>query len=118
MAHGESFDTEVKPSIAVADVKAAAAVADYEAVVNEARDASDLESNMSLKEALRCYPKAVFWSLCLSTAIIMEGFGECTLTSRFPLRRSDPRLAFRRCRPPRLVLRPPYLRARLRRAAA
>lgn len=58
------------------DVKAAAAVADYEAVVNEAREASDLESNMTLKEALRCYPKAVFWSLALSTAIVMEGFGE------------------------------------------
>ncbi|ORY88477.1 general substrate transporter [Leucosporidium creatinivorum] len=85
MSPGESFDTEVKPSVAVADVKAAAAVADYEAVVNEARDASDLESNMTLREALRCYPKAVFWSLCLSTAIVMEGFDVVLLGSFYAL---------------------------------
>jgi MFS transporter, SP family, general alpha glucoside:H+ symporter len=38
------------------------------------RDAVDYEHHMSLMDGLRRYPKAIAWSLALSTAIIMEGY--------------------------------------------
>jgi SP family general alpha glucoside:H+ symporter-like MFS transporter len=35
------------------------------------------EHELTLAQALRKYPKAVMWSVLVSTAIIMEGYGEC-----------------------------------------
>src|SRR6185437_517014 len=40
----------------------------------EAKEASQAEKSMSLTQALKLYPKAVGWSLLLSTAIVMEGY--------------------------------------------
>ncbi|KAM0790380.1 hypothetical protein ACM66B_003262 [Microbotryomycetes sp. NB124-2] len=57
-------------------------IQDYSAVVDEARDASELEQTMTLREGLRLYPKAIAWSMLLSTAIIMEGY-DTTLIGNF-----------------------------------
>ncbi len=40
----------------------------------EAQDGYAQEHDMTLLQALKLYPKAVFWSLVMSTAVIMEGY--------------------------------------------
>jgi SP family general alpha glucoside:H+ symporter-like MFS transporter len=40
-----------------------------------ARRATEKEHQMTLMEGIRLYPKAVFWSMLISTCIVMEG--EC-----------------------------------------
>lgn len=40
----------------------------------DARDATDLEHNLTLRDSFRLYPKAIGFSLLFSTAIIMEGY--------------------------------------------
>jgi MFS transporter, SP family, general alpha glucoside:H+ symporter len=40
----------------------------------EAQDGLDQEHNLSFFQALKLYPKGVFWSIAMSTAVIMEGY--------------------------------------------
>lgn len=40
----------------------------------DARDATELEHNLTLRDSFRLYPKAIGFSLLFSTAIIMEGY--------------------------------------------
>jgi len=40
----------------------------------DAQVATDKEHDLSLVESLRAYPKAIAWSMLLSTAVIMEGY--------------------------------------------
>lgn len=40
----------------------------------DARDATQLEHELTVRSALRLYPKAIGFSLLFSTAIIMEGY--------------------------------------------
>ena len=52
-------------------------------LVSEANDANERERGMNLKTAFRVYPKAIMWSMLLSSALIMEGYdtaviGSCT----------------------------------------
>lgn len=51
-------------------------ISDYDAVVEEAREASQLEQTMTLMQGIKLYPAAIAWSVLLSTAIVMEGYGE------------------------------------------
>jgi SP family general alpha glucoside:H+ symporter-like MFS transporter len=48
--------------------------AEFHDVVRAAQNQSDIEHNMTLMEGFRTYPKAMAWSLALSTCIIMEGY--------------------------------------------
>lgn len=41
---------------------------------NEAQHAASDEKQMSLLQAIKLYPKAVGWSMVLSSALIMEGY--------------------------------------------
>jgi SP family general alpha glucoside:H+ symporter-like MFS transporter len=43
-------------------------------VIEEAKEATKDEHEMSLLRAVKLYPKAVGWSLLLSTALVMEGY--------------------------------------------
>ncbi|KAK9457087.1 general substrate transporter [Dipodascopsis uninucleata] len=43
-------------------------------MLREAAQRTEVEHNMSIVAAVKLYPWAVFWSLWLSTALIMEGF--------------------------------------------
>jgi len=45
--------------------------------------ATDEEHAMSLREGIRKYPKAVFWSIWFSAALIMEGFDHAFITGFF-----------------------------------
>ena len=42
-------------------------------LVREAAEANEEERKMSVMQALKLYPKAMMWSIVLSSAIIMEG---------------------------------------------
>lgn len=43
--------------------------------IRAAKSATDKEHNMTLLEGIRLYPKAVAWSVLISTCICMEGYG-------------------------------------------
>ena len=50
-------------------------------VIHNARNATDKEHKMSLLQGIRLYPKAVGWSLLISTCICMEGYDVCLLSN-------------------------------------
>lgn len=47
---------------------------DVATMTNDARDATEREHNLTIRDALRLYPKAVMFSIAFSTAVIMEGY--------------------------------------------
>lgn len=47
---------------------------EFRGIVQGAKNHSDQEHQMTLMEGLRTYPKAMGWSIALSTCIIMEGY--------------------------------------------
>ena len=49
----------------------------------EAQHAATDEKQMSLPQAVRLYPKAVGWSMVLSSALIMEGYDLALLGSLY-----------------------------------
>lgn len=51
-------------------------------VIHGARAAAEKERNMTLLQGLRLYPKAVAWSVLISTCIVMEGY-DITLVNNF-----------------------------------
>src|SRR5689334_90480 len=63
---------EDKP--ATTNVEAAFDGADAVTTINDAQTATAKEHSMSLWQGLKLYPKAIGWSILLSTAIIMEGY--------------------------------------------
>lgn len=50
-------------------------------VIHDAKKASDSEHRMSLWQGIRLYPKAVAWSILISTCICMEGYDVCLLSN-------------------------------------
>ncbi|KAI1164766.1 general alpha-glucoside permease [Nemania serpens] len=49
-------------------------VEDFMTLVNEANDANEREREMTLRYAFKIYPKAIGWSMLLSSCLIMEGY--------------------------------------------
>ncbi|KAF2119409.1 general substrate transporter [Lophiotrema nucula] len=45
--------------------------------------ANNAEHNLTLRQAIRLYPKAIMWSVLLSTALVMEGFDNILLANLF-----------------------------------
>lgn len=60
---------------------------DADQLADEARHASSKEQQMTLWAALKLYPKAVGWSMLLSSTLIMEGYDLALLGSLYA---SDP----------------------------
>jgi len=52
-------------------------------LLNEAKVATDVEKRMSIGQAIKTYPKAVIFSMILSTAIIMEGYDVVLLANLY-----------------------------------
>ncbi|KAL5596249.1 hypothetical protein FOVSG1_009938 [Fusarium oxysporum f. sp. vasinfectum] len=52
-------------------------------VVHDAAAATERQKSMTFSEAIRLYPKAVLWSIILSTSIVMEGFDLVLIGSFF-----------------------------------
>ena len=46
-----------------------------------AKAAAEKERNMTLMQGVRLYPKAVFWSMLISTCIVMEGYDVCLINN-------------------------------------
>lgn len=52
-------------------------------VISEAKRATEVEHNMSLRQALKTYPHAVGWSILFSTALVMEGYDNALIATLF-----------------------------------
>jgi SP family general alpha glucoside:H+ symporter-like MFS transporter len=50
-------------------------------VIRNAKSATEKEHKMTLLQGIRLYPKAVAWSLLISTCICMEGYDVCLLSN-------------------------------------
>ena len=50
-------------------------------VTRNAKAATDKEHQMSLLQGIRLYPKAIGWSILISTCICMEGYDVCLLSN-------------------------------------
>jgi SP family general alpha glucoside:H+ symporter-like MFS transporter len=51
-------------------------------VIQNAKAATEKEQSMSLMQGIRLYPKAVLWSVLISTCIAMEGY-DISLVNNF-----------------------------------
>lgn len=51
-------------------------------IIENAKAATEKEQSMSLLQGLRLYPKAVMWSVLISTCIVMEGY-DISLVNNF-----------------------------------
>jgi hypothetical protein len=63
--------------------KMSAALPNIHELTLEAAKATQNEHRMTLLQGLRTYPKAVGWSVLLSTALVMEGFDLILLNNLF-----------------------------------
>jgi MFS transporter, SP family, general alpha glucoside:H+ symporter len=46
-----------------------------------AKAATENEQNMTLMQGIRLYPKAIAWSILISTCIVMEGYDVCLINN-------------------------------------
>ncbi|TVY82806.1 Maltose permease MAL31 [Lachnellula suecica] len=60
-------------------------VENFSGLSAEAKDATVKEHQMSIMQAIKLYPKAVGWSILLSTAIVMEGYDVVLIASFYAL---------------------------------
>ncbi|KAF2744584.1 sugar transporter [Sporormia fimetaria CBS 119925] len=60
-------------------------VSTMDRVTHNAKAATEKERSMTLLQGLKLYPKAVGWSVLISTCIVMEGFQVCLLANFFGL---------------------------------
>ena len=65
--------------------RASVAVPNFAGISAEAKDATIKEHSMGFLQAIKLYPKAVAWSILLSTAIVMEGYDVVLLSSFYAL---------------------------------
>ncbi|KAK3074871.1 hypothetical protein LTR53_002325 [Teratosphaeriaceae sp. CCFEE 6253] len=79
---GESHDDR-QASISGQDMPHLARVETF--VAEDAAKAAASEKSMTLREGLKLYPKAVMWSVLISTCIIMEGFDIVLINSLYGL---------------------------------
>lgn len=74
MADPYSTTNDDRKDVTIASEKEADMHTTHKATIEEAKAATEKEHSMTLLEGLRLYPKAVAWSLLISTCIAMEGF--------------------------------------------
>jgi SP family general alpha glucoside:H+ symporter-like MFS transporter len=65
--------------------RASEAVPGFAELSSDAKNATSKEHQMGFMQALKLYPKAVGWSILLSTAVIMEGYDVVLLSSFYAL---------------------------------
>jgi MFS transporter, SP family, general alpha glucoside:H+ symporter len=54
--------------------KLSVAVPDIATLNHDAKEATDREHNMTIRDAVKLYPKAIMFSVAFSTAVVMEGY--------------------------------------------
>ena len=47
---------------------------EFRALIAQAQASADLDSKLTVMQALKKHKKAVFWAMILSTSLIMEGY--------------------------------------------
>lgn len=78
-----SDQPEIEKDVAV-EAHAGAMTTDterMEKIVAHAKSATDKEQSMTLLQGIKTYPKAVFWSMLISTCIVMEGYDVCLINN-------------------------------------
>lgn len=50
-------------------------------VIQGAKLATEKEQKMTLMQGIRLYPKAIAWSMLISTCIVMEGYDICLINN-------------------------------------
>jgi len=50
-------------------------------VIESAKKATEAEQNMTLMQGIRLYPKAIAFSVLISTCIVMEGYDICLINN-------------------------------------
>lgn len=50
-------------------------------VIQNARTATEKEHKMTLLQGIKLYPKAIAWSMLISTCIVMEGYDVCLINN-------------------------------------
>lgn len=50
-------------------------------VIQAAKTATEKEQKMTLLQGIRLYPKAIAWSILISTCIVMEGYDICLINN-------------------------------------
>ena len=50
-------------------------------VIQGAKTATEKEQKMTLLQGIRLYPKAIAWSILISTCIVMEGYDVCLINN-------------------------------------
>ncbi|KAJ5949167.1 hypothetical protein N7454_000751 [Penicillium verhagenii] len=58
---------------------------EFTSLADQAKQGADLEKQMTLGRAIKLYPKAVFWSVVLSTALVMEGYDTLLIANFYAL---------------------------------
>ncbi|KAK4678933.1 hypothetical protein QC764_001060 [Podospora pseudoanserina] len=82
MASSMASDDKPTPSQAAAgDEKGAGHFTAADRVIHGARMATEKEQNMTLLQGIKLYPKAIAWSLLISTCIVMEGYDICLVNN-------------------------------------
>lgn len=80
---GRRASVERRTSVVAEDV---AHLPDVDATVaDDAAKATESETSMTLMQGIKTYPKAVGWSILLSTCIVMEGFDIVLINSLYAL---------------------------------
>lgn len=76
-----------KPTVAMVEAPALGTMGDgnFQATISDAQVATAKEHSMSLWEGVKLYPKAIGWSVLLSTAIVMEGYDVVLMGSFYAL---------------------------------
>jgi len=69
-------DDDVQPS---GDRVARVATADR--ILQGAKLATQKEQSMTLLQGIKLYPKAIAWSMLISTCIVMEGYDVCLINN-------------------------------------
>jgi hypothetical protein len=76
LAHSQPLDHSLTP-----DAESLKGKHTYVAntLAQDAQEATDKEQKMTLREGIRMYPRAIMWSVIISTCIAMEGYDLCLL---------------------------------------
>ncbi len=84
-----------------------------EEITLNAKNATEKEHSMTLMQGIRLYPKAIAWSMLISTCIAMEGYDVCLINNVSPTAQSyKGRYRSLTCL---LVLRVPAIQPQIRR---
>ena len=79
----EKQDNAIHSGHMEAGANDSAFASDWKFVAEEGRAATEAEHNLTLKQAIKKYPRAIMWSVFVSLAIIMEGYDIVLLGSLF-----------------------------------